>query len=68
MTPKQISRMPVAKRLQAMEALWDSLGAERPALPSPPWHRDVLAERGRKLRSRKAKLIDLEQVRGRLAR
>jgi hypothetical protein len=60
--------MPVAKRLQTMEALWDSLGAERPALPSPSWHRDVLAERSRKLRSGKAKLLDLDQVRDRLAR
>lgn len=63
MTPKQISRMLVAKRLQTTEALWDSLGAEHPALPSPSWHREILAERGRKLRSGKAKLLNLELVR-----
>lgn len=68
MTAQQISKMPVAQRLQMMEALWDSLGEARPALPSPDWHRPILDERRKKIANGKAKFLTLDQVRAKMAR
>jgi hypothetical protein len=33
------------ERLQAMEALWDSLLDEESEIESPEWHQDILEER-----------------------
>jgi putative addiction module component (TIGR02574 family) len=68
MTAQQTSRMPIAQRLQTMEALWDSLGAARSTLPSPAWHRAILDERRKKIADGKAKFLTLDQVRAKLAR
>jgi putative addiction module component (TIGR02574 family) len=68
MTTRQISKMPIAQRLQTMEALWDSLGENRPALPSPDWHRPILENRRKKIADGKAKFLTLDQVRAKLAR
>ncbi len=44
--------LPLAERLQAMEALWESLCRDAPdSLLSPAWHADVLAARAKALDS-----------------
>lgn len=44
--------LPLAERLQAMEALWESLCRDAPdSLLSPAWHREVLAARAQALDS-----------------
>lgn len=44
--------MPVAEKLQLMEALWDSLCSQASgAMTSPAWHAGVLEERLRRLAS-----------------
>ncbi len=62
----QIERMSVAERLQAMEQLWDSLYRHADELPSPDWHRDILAERKARAQSGEAKFLTLDQLRSRL--
>ena len=52
-----------AERLAAMEALWDSLVEEESDIESPEWHRDVLAERKRKIESAQAEFISLDRLR-----
>jgi putative addiction module component (TIGR02574 family) len=44
MTRTDIATMPVAERLQLMEALWESLDEDSSAAV-PDWHAEVLAER-----------------------
>lgn len=58
----EIKRMSVLERLQAMEALWDSLLDEESEVDSPEWHRDVLEERKIKIRKGKAEFISLEKL------
>jgi len=62
----QIERMSVAERLRAMEQLWDSLYRYVDDLPSPDWHRDVLAERKARAQSGEANFLTLDQLRSRL--
>ena len=58
----EIKKMSMVERLQAMEALWDSLLYEESEIESPEWHRDILEERKRKIENGKAQFISLEKL------
>ncbi len=61
----EIKKMSVIERLQAMEALWDSLLDEESDIESPEWHREILEERKRKIENGKTEFISLEELRAR---
>ena len=63
MDTQEIKKMSRIERLQAMEALWDSLIDEESEIESPEWHRDILEERKRKIEAGKAEFISLEKLR-----
>lgn len=63
MNSLEIKKMSRIERLQAMEALWDSLIDEESEIKSPEWHRDILEERKRKIENGKAEFISLEKLR-----
>jgi len=63
MDTQEIKKMSRIERLQAMEALWDSLIDEESTLRSPEWHRDILEERKRKIEAGEAEFISLEKLR-----
>ncbi len=45
MNMAELSTLPLALRLEAMEVLWESLSHDSAHNPSPAWHADVLAHR-----------------------
>ena len=45
MNMAELTTLPLAERLQAMEILWDSLCHDDGFDPSPAWHADILAAR-----------------------
>lgn len=52
MQTAELITLPLAERLQAMEALWESLCRDAPdSLLTPAWHADVLAARAKALDS-----------------
>ena len=63
MDTQEIKKMSRIERLQAMEALWDSLIDEESEIESPEWHRDILEERKKKIEAGKAEFISLEKLR-----
>ncbi|MBI5968664.1 MAG: addiction module protein [Deltaproteobacteria bacterium] len=63
MNTQEIKKMTRVERLQAMEALWDSLIEEASEIESPEWHRDVLEERKKKIETGEAEFISLEKLR-----
>ncbi len=63
MNIQEIKKMSRTERLQAMEALWDSLIDEESEIESPEWHQDILEERKRKIENGKAEFISLEELR-----
>lgn len=63
MNTQEIKKMSRIERLQAIEALWDSLIDEESEIESPEWHRDILEERKRKIEAGKAEFISLEKLR-----
>jgi hypothetical protein len=63
MNTLEIKKMSRIERLQAMEALWDSLLAEEGEIESPEWHRGILEEGKRKIETGEAEFISLERLR-----
>ncbi|MFZ2447689.1 MAG: addiction module protein [Syntrophobacteraceae bacterium] len=63
MNTLEIKKMSRIERLQAMEALWDSLIGDEFEIESPGWHRDILEERKKKIETGKAEFISLEKLR-----
>ncbi|MGV8073751.1 MAG: addiction module protein [Syntrophobacteraceae bacterium] len=63
MNTQEIKKMSRIERLQAMEALWDSLIDDESEIESPDWHRDILEERRRKIETGGAEFISLEKLR-----
>ncbi len=49
MTTADIAKLPVAEKLLLMERLWEALRVQADSSVVPAWHRDVLAERLRRL-------------------
>ena len=45
MNMAELSTLPLAQRLEAMEVLWESLSQDSAYDPSLAWHADVLAQR-----------------------
>ncbi len=58
----EIKKMSVIERLQAMEAIWDSLLYEESEIESPEWHKNILEERKRKIEDGKAEFISLKAL------
>ena len=57
-----VKKMSRIERLQAMEALWDSILYEDGQLESPEWHNQILEERKSIISSGKAKFISLSEL------
>ncbi len=62
----EIEKMSLAERLQTMELLWASLASTPDAVPSPAWHREVLAERMAKIERGEAELLTVPELKERL--
>ncbi|MFH0728054.1 MAG: addiction module protein [Pseudomonadota bacterium] len=54
--------MSATKRLQLMEALWDSFLYEDGKIESPKWHEKILEERKINIANGNAKFISLEAL------
>jgi Putative addiction module component len=54
MNMAELSTLPLAQRLEAMEVLWESLSHDSAYDPSPAWHADVLAQRVREIEAGQA--------------
>lgn len=52
-----LERMTVAEKLEAMEAIWESLSAQSTDVPAPEWHGEVLADRKRRLETEKRRSL-----------
>lgn len=57
-----LKKMSTAERLQAMEALWDSLLYEDVEFDTPKWHERILQDRKNKISNGKAKFISLAEL------
>jgi putative addiction module component (TIGR02574 family) len=62
MNRSEIKKMTVAERLQAMEAIWDSLLYDKEEIKTPEWHQEILEDRKEKIKNGTAKFISLSEL------
>jgi len=60
--------MTLEERLRLMEMLWDSVSRSSTEPASPEWHGKVLSSRLEKLKSGKAEILTIEQVKTRVSK
>jgi len=62
MNINDVKKMSRAERLQAMEALWDSLLYENQEIGTPKWHEEVLEERKKTIADGSARFVSLSEL------
>jgi putative addiction module component (TIGR02574 family) len=62
----EIDTLTVPEKLELLDRIWSSLQSSPDTVPSPEWHKDVLAERLRRLESGEATASPLSEVRERM--
>jgi hypothetical protein len=62
MNPADVRKMSTAERIQAMEALWESLEHDGVDIETPEWHRHILTERKEKLNRGTARFVSLADL------
>lgn len=60
--------MTVEQKLRAMEEIWADLRKNEDDIPVPDWHKELLAEREKRIAEGKATFTDWEIVKRRLAK
>jgi putative addiction module component (TIGR02574 family) len=61
----EIERMSIAERLETIEEIWQSLYHNSDQVPSPDWHKDVLADRKARAERGESNFLTLDQLRTR---
>ncbi|MFQ5918048.1 MAG: addiction module protein [Candidatus Binatia bacterium] len=64
--PLPLDKMSVSEKLLAIELLWDDLCRSPEDVPSPEWHKAVLAEREKKVLDGGASFCDLDEAKKRI--
>ncbi len=68
MNTVEITKMSLVEKLQAMDAIWDSLIHDNLDVKSPEWHGDILSTRKKKIEEGKAEFCSIEELRARSTR
>lgn len=61
-----LNSMSVAEKLQLMETIWSSLCQNPGDVRSPEWHKEILAERTRRLENGEATVSSWDEAKTRL--
>ena len=56
----------MVEKLRALEEIWEDLGREPEAIPSPAWHADVLAAREDRIRAGTSQFADWAEAKRRI--
>ena len=65
MNISDIEHMTRSEKLQAMEALWDSLLQEDNSMEAPAWHNAILEQRKLEMASGRARFLSLDELKAR---
>jgi hypothetical protein len=61
-----LDEMTSLEKIAVMEKLWDALCKDPHVVPSPNWHKDVLAEREERISRGEAVFPDVEDAKNRI--
>ena len=66
MSIAEIRQLPLAEKLQIMEALWDDLRAHVEGLPVPEWHKELLDSRRKAVEEGREQVLEWDEVKSSL--
>ena len=61
-----LDQMTTAEKLRALEQIWEDLCRTPNAVPSPPWHADVLQARESRVREGSAEFMEWPEAKQRI--
>ena len=62
MSIAEVRQLPLAEKLQIMEAIWEDLRAHVEQVAVPQWHRDLLDERRKAVEEGRERLLDWDSI------
>ena len=62
MSIAEVRQLPLAEKLQIMEAIWEELRAQAEQVPVPQWHRDLLDERRKAVEDGREEEFDWDAI------
>jgi len=65
MNVSEIKKMSTIERLQAMEAIWETLLYDEAEIDSPEWHRGILEERRKKIDNGEGTFFSVDELKKR---
>ncbi len=68
MTAEDVKSLPVERKIQIMEAIWEDFRDRFERLAVPPQQKDLLDQRRARVREGAAQLLDWESVKGTIGR
>ena len=63
-----LAKLPLAQKLDLMEAIWNDLVKDEKSLESPRWHEDILKDREKALAADKVTVSNWEEAKERIRR
>ncbi|HEY5910324.1 MAG TPA: addiction module protein [Verrucomicrobiae bacterium] len=58
----ELKQLPLAEKLQIIEAIWEDLRAQAERVPVPQWHRDLLDERRKGVAEGREEILDWDSI------
>jgi putative addiction module component (TIGR02574 family) len=58
----EIRQLPLAEKLQIMEAIWEELRAQAEQISVPPWHKELLDERRKAVEEGREQVSDWDSI------
>jgi putative addiction module component (TIGR02574 family) len=62
MSVAEVRQLPLAEKLQIMEAIWEDLRAHAEQVPVPTWHKELLDERRKAVEEGREEVLDWDFV------
>jgi len=62
MSVAEVRQLPLAEKLQIMEAIWEELRARAEQVPVPAWHKELLDERRKAVEEGREEVFDWDAV------
>ncbi len=62
MSIAEVKQLPLAEKLQIMEAIWEDLRARADQVPVPQWHKDVLDARRKAVEDGHEEILDWDSI------
>ena len=66
MSVAEVRQLPLAEKLQIMEAIWEDLRSQAEQVPVPAWHKELLDERRKAVEEGREEVLDWDAVKNSL--